>query len=565
MTLVSSAAAQIHLTELATTGDGSEAYFRSDLPLQSEAADAETVPGRIFRVGPDGFGLYQERQRMDPPPGLGLTNYFELVRATASGDGRIVAVAAAGQCSGSFCSTTNRYQTTITGLAGGPMEVEGVGTLSGNGRYLFVVQPKMPRTCAFVLDLQNPVAMPCTTRGVYPDFRSGRAVADDGTAVISDGALFLLRGAESTLLLALSGSVREAVIDAAGATIVYALQDWRTNRRSLRIYRLTEKQEEGLVSIPGADSYSPAISADGRRVLFVSTVSGAPQIHVVATNGDEAPRQVTYDNSGVLASTMSDDGKVAWYLSGSGRLYSVDLESGESRERLGRTPQVGSPPRMTPGSLYTLCGVGFSDAVHRARFFPLPRSLGGVSVTVNGVDAPLVSVSPTEIVLQAPSTPGGAPGMRVNTTGESPFRPATAFAALTGGPAFLRNPQSKTLAVHEDWSGLVVEDNPARPGEVIHLYGTGFGTVDRKPADGDPAPANPPARTLLPVTCTAYGADNRTLLQIPVLYSGLAPGLAGVFQLDMRVPGSNVRSDFGFACVGEGNSQDFYGSFPVEP
>lgn len=66
-------------------------------------------------------------------------------------------------------------------------------------------------------------------------------------------------------------------------------------------------------------------------------------------------------------------------------------------------------------------------------------------------------------------------------------------------------------------------------------------------------------------TCTAYGADNRTLLNIPVLYSGLAPGLAGVYQLDMRVPASNLRSDFSFACVGKGDSRGFYGSFWVKP
>jgi hypothetical protein len=53
-----------------------------------------------------------------------------------------------------------------------------------------------------------------------------------------------------------------------------------------------------------------------------------------------------------------------------------------------------------------------------------------------------------------------------------------------------------------------------------------------------------------------------------VLFSGLAPGLAGYYQLDIRVPGGNIRSAFQFYCNGEGNpssaDMSFLGSFPVK-
>ncbi len=524
------------------------------------------MPGRIFRVERGGLELHQARERSNPDS-PGLTNFFDLVRVSTSRDGRVVAVVGERSCviSSSFCYGAPVWQTDITGLPGGPVSVPGAGHISGNGQYLLVRNRRYSGGSIYwtLVDLRNPREAVSPVIDLGSGVRNGRAIADDGTAVLIMPTGELGAVNESGVkTFPTPGGPAQPVIDATGATIAYTTGPQPS---SIRILRRDRDGEDRQISPPGVESYSPAISADGSRVLFVSTASGAPQIHVVATYGDEAPRQVTYDDSGVMAATMSDDGKVAWYFSGSGRLYSVDLESGGSRARLGITPQVRYVPPLTPGSLYILPGAGFSEAFHRARFFPLPRSLGGVSVTVNGTDAPLVSVSPTEIVMQAPSAPSGAPGMRVNTTGESLFRSATSFTALPGGPAFLRNPQSKTLAVHEDWSELVTEANPARPGEVIHLYGTGFGTVDHRPEDGDPAPANPPARTLLPVTCRANGADYRTSVNIPVLYSGLAPGLAGVYQLDMRVPESNLRQDFPFACIRQGDSRDFLGSFYVKP
>ena len=82
------------------------------------------------------------------------------------------------------------------------------------------------------------------------------------------------------------------------------------------------------------------------------------------------------------------------------------------------------------------------------------------------------------------------------------------------------------------------------------------------------SPANPLARTVVPVTCWTWGADNISQVDIPVLYSGLAPGLAGYYQLDIRLPGSNLRTAFQFYCNGEQPrgpvySGYFYGSFAV--
>jgi len=580
---VGSAAGQKDIFDLATTGDGGAVYFASILARRENGeATQPGAPARIYRIGPEGFQLYLERPRIDPPPGTGpgqirFTNYFNLSRPQTSRDGNVVAVVGQRQCSGaSACGSATTLQTTITGLPGGTLDVIGAGRLSGNGRYLLIHWDGSPGGgCAYVVDLQTgQEARPerCAPTAVYA-LGGGRNIADDGTAVSAAGSLCFIRGSARTCVQVRPGDPGEAVIDSAARIVVYSMFDWGTSRRSIRIYRIAEQRDSALAALPDADSHTPYLSADGRRAMFLSDASGLPQIFTVGTDGGQ-PRQVSHDSTGVLSAAMSDDGKVAWYSSGAARLYLLNLDTGEAQERLGRTPQIGMYTRMTAGCLYSLPGAGFSDRVYGAESYPLPRSLGGIWVSVNGVDSPLVSVSPTEILLQVPFQTGLETNVEVKTESSSPFVPQLRFATstFTGLGAFLRNPRSPSgyggsdaLAVHENWSALVTSGNPARPGEILHLYGTGFGRVDSQPPDGMPAPADPPARTITPITCWAWGADNFAKLDIPVLFAGLAPGLAGVYQMDVRVPAANLRPSVQLNCIGEGDNSNFYGSFAVKP
>jgi uncharacterized protein (TIGR03437 family) len=206
-------------------------------------------------------------------------------------------------------------------------------------------------------------------------------------------------------------------------------------------------------------------------------------------------------------------------------------------------------------------GTGFSDAVFAAQSYPLPRSLGGVSVSVNGVDAPLYSVSPRQIMFQTPWSTDTAASVEVHAGSTSPFESQLRFstAAPPALGAFL------PLAIHQDWGELVTPDLPARPGEILHLYGTGFGGVDPTQADGAPAPADPPARTVVPVACWTWGADQTTRLEVPVLFAGLAPGLVGYYQMDIRLPASNLPASVQLNCTGDGDNSHFHASFAVTP
>ncbi len=176
---------------------------------------------------------------------------------------------------------------------------------------------------------------------------------------------------------------------------------------------------------------------------------------------------------------------------------------------------------VAPGSLVTLYGRGLANQTAQASSLPLPVSLGGVSVLFNGLAAPLLFVSPSQVNSQAPwelapgATPvtvllDGLPGNTV-TVDVAPVSPAV-FGV-----------------VHADFTA-VSQDRPARAGDIVILLANGLGPVTRPVGTGQPAPAGPLALTL---ETPAIRLDGRAA---EVLFSGLTPGFVGLYQVNVRIP-----------------------------
>jgi uncharacterized protein (TIGR03437 family) len=170
-----------------------------------------------------------------------------------------------------------------------------------------------------------------------------------------------------------------------------------------------------------------------------------------------------------------------------------------------------------------------SDIVNGA----LPTSLEGVSVTVNGLPAYVDYVSPTQINALAPDddTLGPVP-VQVTTAGETSNAVTVQKGAFA--PAFLTFDGTHVAALHADYS-LIGAPNllpgavttPAKPGEIILLYGVGFG------------PANPPQPAGQLVTAAAPLATNAVQVTIggltaSVAYAGLVG--SGLYQFNVTVP-----------------------------
>jgi uncharacterized protein (TIGR03437 family) len=135
----------------------------------------------------------------------------------------------------------------------------------------------------------------------------------------------------------------------------------------------------------------------------------------------------------------------------------------------------------------------------------LPTSLDGVRVDVGGMPAYISYVSPTQINALAPDV---GPGMvSVTVTNSSGTSAAATAIAQAFQPAFFQW-GSYAVASRQDYSlaaknGTIpgVTTTPAQPGEVIVLWGTGFG------------PTSPPTPTgvVVPFAATYVAANTVTV------------------------------------------------------
>ncbi len=119
--------------------------------------------------------------------------------------------------------------------------------------------------------------------------------------------------------------------------------------------------------------------------------------------------------------------------------------------------------------------------------------------------------------------------------------------------ALFFGPPKLTVSAHQDFSGPITSSQPAQPGEIIHLYGSGFGPVTPPVPDGEAAPATSLSRTMNPVTCGALDASGNAA-PLPVIFAGLAPGMAGTYQLDVQLPNSSTGSPIQVRCGVGSNS-----------
>jgi uncharacterized protein (TIGR03437 family) len=81
------------------------------------------------------------------------------------------------------------------------------------------------------------------------------------------------------------------------------------------------------------------------------------------------------------------------------------------------------------------------------------------------------------------------------------------------------------------------QSRPVRRDEIIEIYATGLGAVSNPPPAGAGASAENPSRTA-GSTILMIGS-----VRAEVLYSGLAPGLAGVYQVNARIPDNAPAGD----------------------
>lgn len=187
----------------------------------------------------------------------------------------------------------------------------------------------------------------------------------------------------------------------------------------------------------------------------------------------------------------------------------------------------GAP--LAGGSLATMFGDFSSLPAGDATAVPLPQSLNGVELKVAGKDAPLIAVRAGQINFQVPQgiADGNAP-VQVSLNGRSIGEGTVEIAATAPGLFPLGVTLGRQGAVLNQNFTVNGESNPALPGEIVQIFGTGAGAVTPEIADGA-------AATRLTETVVRpqvlFGMQ-----PAEVLYSGMSAQFPGFWQMNVRVP-----------------------------
>ena len=173
---------------------------------------------------------------------------------------------------------------------------------------------------------------------------------------------------------------------------------------------------------------------------------------------------------------------------------------------------------------------------------PLPFTLGGTTLTMGGGSVPVFFVSPGQINFQVPFFTITAPAQAslVITQGllsstitvtVTPYAPAIFTTNAQGsGQAAAQIANTASIAAPV---GAFAGSRPIQKGEYLTLYATGLGDVRNRPVLGGPSPGNPLATTL---TNPVVTLGNQPVAPALVIFSGLAPGYVGLYQVNFQIP-----------------------------
>ena len=174
----------------------------------------------------------------------------------------------------------------------------------------------------------------------------------------------------------------------------------------------------------------------------------------------------------------------------------------------------------------------------------LPTSLDGVTVLFSGKPAYLTYISPTQINLIVPDIKPGITPVVVTNSGITPTGLFETTASLYG-PAFFTWPGNQVVATRQDYSYAVKSGTfsglatvAAKPGDVLILWGTGFGPTTPAAPPGVPVPGD---RTYSTSTAPTVAINNTPAT---VYGAALASGYAGLYQVAIQVPNSIADGDW---------------------
>ncbi len=188
----------------------------------------------------------------------------------------------------------------------------------------------------------------------------------------------------------------------------------------------------------------------------------------------------------------------------------------------------GQSSVAAPGSLIAIKGSSLAGADSSAAGYPLPPALSGASVTIGNATAPLLYASATQINAQIPfETPNGSATITVMRNGATIG--SSTITIQNVAPGIFTPVPGRAAAINPD--GSVNGSSQGAPsGTFVSIYMTGLGRVDHPVETGAAAPSSPLSHVNATLSAVIGGR------QAQVLFAGLAPGFAGLYQVNLAIP-----------------------------
>ncbi len=308
----------------------------------------------------------------------------------------------------------------------------------------------------------------------------------------------------------------------------------------------------GAVTVTG----TPQLELNSGGTANYSSGSGTPTLTFTYTVGaNDSSAHLDYASTGAL---MLNGGTInaSLILPVPGTAGSLGANT---RIEIGavRAPSVGQGgvvsasafgefPTAAPGSWIEIYGTSLAVDTRTwqgsdFKGVNAPTSLDGTSVSIGGQAAFIAFISPGQVNAQVPANVGTGPQPLMVTTPAGSSAPYTLTIqavdpGLLAPPSFRVNGVQYVVALFANGTYVLptgaiagLNSRPAQPGDVIVLYGVGFGPV---------SPASVAIAGQLVQELNSLPSFNISIggAAAPVAYAGLSPDFVGLYQFNIIVP-----------------------------